>query len=63
MLVTDLQGRWVLIAPFNRCHVGQPERFALRDQGRIADLLQFIESAVEADKDLRPARFNRARRG
>jgi hypothetical protein len=51
------------ITSFNRCHVGQLERFTLSDKWRIADLLQFIESAIEADKDLRAASLNGTRRG
>jgi hypothetical protein len=47
-----------LHSPFNRCHIGQPERFALSHNGCIADLLQFIKRAVEADKNLRAPGLN-----
>ena len=58
MLITNLQSGRIFITAFYRCHVGQLERFTLSNKWRIADLLQFIESAIEADKDLRAARFN-----
>ena len=61
MLVTYQHRRGIFIAPFNRRHIGQPERFALSYNGCIADLLQLIKRAVEADKHLGAPGLNRAR--
>ncbi len=50
----------VFIATFDRGNVRQLQRAALRYNRRIADLLQFVERAVQTDEYLRPFRLYRA---
>ena len=63
MLIAYQHRRGIFVASLNRCHIGQLERFALSHKRRIADFLQFIERAVQADKNLRASGLNGARRG
>ena len=60
--VADNEGLRVFIASLDRGDVRQLQGSALRHDRRVADLLQFVECAVQADENFRPLRFHGARR-
>ncbi len=60
--VADHESRRVLIATLDRGNVRQFQCATLRHDRRIADLLQFVESAVQANKYLRTLGFHGASR-
>ncbi|MCY1405577.1 hypothetical protein D9M71_208210 [compost metagenome] len=61
--VADQEGRRVFIAAPDRGDVRQLQRAALRHHWRVADLLQLIEGAIQAQEHLRPLGFHGTGRG
>ena len=62
-VIAHHEGGRIFVAALHRGDVGQLQRAPLRHDGRVADLLQLVERAVEADEDLRPAASRPSRPG
>ena len=61
-VVADQEGGRILVAALDLGDIGQLERAPARYDRRVADLLEIVIGAVEADEDLRPVGVDRSGR-